>query len=78
MAKAAVVAAVGLVALIPDAPMRAETQTRHSLSLHVEETTGIRRTRYPVDARVPFPHSPTPSSVNTSSQVKGRVPVSIS
>ena len=54
-AKAAVVAAIGLVALIPDAPMRAETQTRHSLSLHVEETTGIRRTRYPVNARVPFP-----------------------
>ena len=54
-AKAAIVAAVGLVALIPDAPMRAETQTRQSLSLHVEETTGIRRTRYPVNARVPFP-----------------------
>ena len=56
MAKAAVVAAVGLVALILHAPMRAETQTRQSLSLHVEETTGIRRTRYyPFDARVPFP-----------------------
>jgi len=54
-AKAAVVAAVGLVALILHAPIRAETQTRQSLSLHVEETTGIRRTRYPVNARVPFP-----------------------
>ena len=54
-AKAAVVAAVGLVTLILHAPIRAETQTRQSLSLHVEETTGIRRTRYPVNARVPFP-----------------------
>ena len=55
MAKAAVVATVGLAALVLHAPIRAETQTRQSLSLHVEETTGIRRTRYPVNARVPFP-----------------------
>ena len=55
MAKAAVVAAVGLAAVVLHAPIRAETQTRQSLSLHVEETTGIRRTRYPVNARVPFP-----------------------
>lgn len=55
MATAAVVAAVGLAVLMPHAPIQAETQTPTSLSLHVEETTGIRRTRYPVNARVPFP-----------------------
>ena len=37
------------------AAMPAEAQTGQSISLHVEETAGIRRTRYPVNARVPFP-----------------------
>ena len=55
MARAAVVAGVGLVALGPHEPMAAEAQTGQSVNLHVEETTGIRRTRYPVNARVPFP-----------------------
>ena len=50
-----VVAGVGLVALIPHEPMGAQAQTTQSVSLHVAETTGIRRTRYPVNARVPFP-----------------------
>ena len=66
MAMAAVVAAVGLAALIPHAPIRAETQTRNSLSLHVEETTGIRRTRYPVNAQVPFP----PGALARADQVR--------
>ena len=66
MATAAVVAAVGLAALIPHAPIRAETQTRNSLSLHVEETTGIRRTRYPVNAQVPFP----PGALARADQVR--------
>ena len=51
----AAVAGVGLVALIPHAPMGAEAQPGQSINLHVEETTGIRRTFYPVNARVPFP-----------------------
>ena len=66
MATAGVVAAVGLAALIPHAPIRAETQTRNSLSLHVEETTGIRRTRYPVNAQVPFP----PGALARADQVR--------
>ncbi len=55
MVTAAIVAVVGFVALIPDVPLGAEMQTSRSVSLHVEETTGIRRTRYPVNAQVPFP-----------------------
>lgn len=55
MAKAAVVAAVGVVALSPPVTLGAGAQAGQSVSLHVEETTGIRRTRYPVNARVPFP-----------------------
>jgi len=32
-----------------------EAQTPAAVSIHVRETAGIRRTRYPVNARVPFP-----------------------
>ena len=32
-----------------------EGQTPAAVSIHVKETAGIRRTRYPVNARVPFP-----------------------
>ena len=55
MARAAVVAGFAVVALLPGVPLGAEAQTGESVNLHVEETTGIRRTRYPVNARVPFP-----------------------
>ena len=60
LAKATVVTAAGVVALILNAPIGAQTLTGQSVSLHVEETTGIRRTRYPVNARVPFPQGALP------------------
>jgi len=52
-ALAAVVAVLGLGAGVPDIAL---AQPGRSVSLGVEETAGIRRTRYPVNARVPFPH----------------------
>ena len=42
-------------ALFPWVPAEADAQARHTIALQVEETTGIRRNFYPVNARVPFP-----------------------
>ena len=49
---AAVMTVLGPAAVVPDIAL---AQAGRSVSLRVEETTGIRRTRYPVNARVPFP-----------------------
>ena len=46
---------LGLAACIAAAPLDTRAQTPGSVSLDVEDTTGIRRTGYPVHARVPFP-----------------------
>ncbi len=49
---AAVMTVLGPAAVVPDIAL---AQAGRSVSLRVEETTGVRRTRYPVNARVPFP-----------------------
>lgn len=50
-----IVVGVGLVILLLFVPLSAEIQTFQRLDLLIEETAGIRRTRYPVNVRVPFP-----------------------
>jgi hypothetical protein len=41
--------------LLAVAPMNLRAQAAAPIAIHVKETTGIRRSTYPVNARVPFP-----------------------
>ena len=47
-------------------------QTRHSVVLHVNESAGIRRTAYPVNARVPLPRGALTDGAKTRLMLDGK------
>ena len=63
---------IGAVAAVVLLVSGMSAQTRHSVVLHVNESAGIRRTAYPVNARVPLPRGALTDGAKTRLMLDGK------